>query len=104
MKYKNYKVRIGMVVHTYTDVMAPSEDEAKWEVFDEFKRLEERYGDLSGCRYLFERYTDNINYAEPMTCVVTGDEIEPVLGLHLCKDYDPDAEDRRKPSERKECA
>ena len=93
MEYKNYKVRIGMVVHTYTDVMAPSEDEAKWEVFDTFKSYERNGAYVS----FVKDYFDEICYAEP-------EDLHPVLGLYECEDYDPFVGDRKEPSETEECA
>lgn len=91
--YKTYKVRTSMVVHTYIDVVAPSEDEAKWEVYDIWECDIKHGGDLS----FFKKNFDNIIYAEP-------EDLQPVLGLYECKDYHPVYVDGRKPSETKECA
>ena len=96
--YKTYKVKVCSEVLFYTEVEATSEDEAHFQVFDELKFLEEEYG-YDSYEMFFNRHKDNVINVEPMYYEVLG-----VVGLSSCKDYDPDTEDCRKPSETEECA
>ena len=95
--YKTYKVKVCSEVLFYTEVEAPSEDEAHFQVFDELKFLEEEYG-YDSYEMFFNRHKDNVINVEPLHYHVLG-----VVGLPSCKDYDRDTEDCRKPSETEEC-
>ena len=95
--YKTYKVKVCSEVIYYSEVEATSEDEAHFAVFDELKSMEESYG-FDSFRWHFNRHKDNIIEVSPMYYHVLG-----VVGLPSCKDYDPDTEDCRKPSETEEC-
>ena len=98
MGYKTYKVKVCSEVIYYSEVEAISEDEAHFQVFNELKSMEESFG-FDSFRWHFNRHKENIIEVTPMYYDVLG-----VCALHLCKDYDPDAEERRKPSETEECA